>query len=209
MPNNEVKADDCPHCHGSGKIEDDTGRVWGCPLCKGGIECGCDKCLLRTLTAEVERLRSQIGGFPHLDDLRMAMVLCADENKRLTAEVERLKSENEKLYNSLPFYGNRDKDKAREALGQVHRHSTTEEKYPEIGVVEVNRAVDALVQSYAECNALNVSYRELAGIAERMDVALKNCGDIADGFDCWEMIQSEIEPVRFDYAAYKKGATDA
>lgn len=34
------------------------------------------------LTAENERLREQIGGYPSVDDLRMAMVLCADENKR-------------------------------------------------------------------------------------------------------------------------------
>jgi hypothetical protein len=40
------------------------------------------------LTKDNKKLRTEIGGFFHLDDLRRAMIDTADENKRLTTALE-------------------------------------------------------------------------------------------------------------------------
>ncbi len=45
------------------------------------------------LEAENQRLREQIAGFPHVADLRTAMVVTANENQRLRELIEKLRIE--------------------------------------------------------------------------------------------------------------------
>lgn len=72
----------------------------------------------------------------------------ADELAALTRKLEETEA-------SLPWHTNREQNTARDALGRVWRLKIGENGgYPEVGVVEVNQAREALVSAYADVNAL-------------------------------------------------------
>lgn len=99
------------------------------------------------------------------------------ENKQLQKDIEHLKS-------SLPFYSGRDENKAREVLGDVMRHSTGEGS--SIGVVGVNKALRALVSSYADNNALNDECKQLRLFAKKQYCCV-GCHDGTDKHTCdWD-----------------------
>jgi len=91
--------------------------------------------------------------------------LIADYRKEFTAtalaltterqRAERAEAELARLESEMPSASGRDVNAARDALGEVRRMRIGPNgDYPEIGVVEVQRATDALVQAYAEANGL-------------------------------------------------------
>jgi len=82
-----------------------------------------------------------------------------ESEKRLQQHIDKLEAENKQLRDSLPFSSGRDENKAREMLGKVYRHATS--IYGSIGVVNVNKAVNALVHAYAEGNAVNEENKRL------------------------------------------------
>ena len=126
-------------------------------------------------TETIDRLFLELSQFTNAKTKReLELESCVRQD---ADEISQLKARIDELENSLPFYSNRDRNKAREALGEVYRHSLSDEKYPEIGVVEVIRARDALVQSYAECNALNTRIAEL----ESQGKTLREVAELAAG----------------------------
>ncbi len=105
------------------------------------------------------------GGWFCYDSTALAEDVMA-ENQRLLEHTDmtdaanaELITEVKRLRDSLPFSSDRDRNKAREMLGKVYRHATS--IYGSIGVVNVNKAMDALVHAYAEGNAVNEENKRL------------------------------------------------
>lgn len=108
----------------------------------------------------------------NLLELRAENANLATGLQELTAENVRLKQENASLLDSLPHHSGADANKAYRVLGTIYRHRIGDGgDYPEIGVVDVNLAREALIRAYAETNALFDRVRKQAA-ENQCDVCL-------------------------------------
>lgn len=109
----------------------------------------------------IKRLRKFIDDERYYSDSATNVNQCLRIITEAAAALEAAQSEVDKWISRTPLVTGKTRNEARALVGTVMRHKTTDQEYPEVGVVEVNQTLSVIESLIAENEAAQKRIAEL------------------------------------------------